>query len=133
MNFARFESASANGRAKNLGPDKFTYETSPLIRGDGVSGIRCAVVVRALRWREGAPNLTDGRSGTGHGAWHFIQRSGAGPEIVTGHDFRSYSLDQAGISLRADGRRRPGRDIGLALSRWPYFARFALDVPWSRW
>ena len=60
----------------------------------------------------------------------LIRRLGAGPDIVTGHDFRSYSLaiKLALVSgLMAAGARV--KDIGLALSPMAYFAQFALDTP----
>src|SRR5690606_5221853 len=66
----------------------------------------------------------------GMGLATLIRRRGVGPEIVTGHDFRSYSLSikLALVSgLMAAGARV--KDIGLALSPTAYFAQFALDVP----
>jgi phosphomannomutase/phosphoglucomutase len=66
----------------------------------------------------------------GMGLATLIRRSGVGPEIVTGHDFRSYSL---GIKLAlVSGLMAAGarvKDIGLALSPMAYFAQFALDAP----
>ncbi|TGV72780.1 phosphomannomutase/phosphoglucomutase, partial [Mesorhizobium sp. M00.F.Ca.ET.158.01.1.1] len=57
------------------------------------------------------------------------RRLGAGPDIVTGHDFRSYSL---GIKLAlVSGLMAAGarvKDIGLALSPMAYFAQFALET-----
>jgi len=55
---------------------------------------------------------------------------GVKPEIVTGHDFRSYSasIKYALISgLMAGGCRV--HDIGLAMTPMAYFAQFDLDVP----
>jgi phosphomannomutase/phosphoglucomutase len=52
------------------------------------------------------------------------------PEIVTGHDFRSYSsaIKMALISgLMAAGCKV--NDVGLAVTPMAYFAQFALDVP----
>ena len=60
----------------------------------------------------------------------MIRRLGAGPDIVTGHDFRSYSMaiKLALVSgLMAAGARV--KDVGLALSPMAYFAQFALDTP----
>jgi hypothetical protein len=54
-------------------------------------------------------------------------------EIVTGHDFRSYSsaIKMALVTgLMAAGCKV--HDIGLALSPMAYFAQFALDVPLRR-
>lgn len=60
----------------------------------------------------------------------LIHELGIKPQIVVGHDYRSYSLSikqalitglmSAGIEVM---------DIGLALSPTAYFAQFALDVP----
>ena len=66
----------------------------------------------------------------GMGLGTLIQELGAGPDIVTGHDFRSYSMSikHSLISgLLASGARV--KDIGLALSPVAYFAQFELDVP----
>ena len=55
---------------------------------------------------------------------------GVKPEIVTGHDFRSYSasVKMALISgLMAAGCKV--HDIGLAITPMAYFAQFELDVP----
>ena len=55
---------------------------------------------------------------------------GVRPELVTGHDFRSYSSSIKNaliMGLMAAGIRV--HDIGLALSPMAYFAQFALDVP----
>ncbi len=61
----------------------------------------------------------------------LIRRMGIAPEIVTGHDFRSYSssIKMALVTgLMAAGCKV--HDIGLAMSPMAYFAQFALDVPW---
>ena len=65
----------------------------------------------------------------GKGLGTLIHELGKRPHIVTGHDFRSYSLSvkqalevglmEAGIMVH---------DIGLALSPTAYFAQFHLDV-----
>ncbi len=65
----------------------------------------------------------------GKGLGTLIHEVGKRPHIVTGHDFRSYSLAvkqalqvglmEAGITVH---------DIGLALSPTAYFAQFHLDV-----
>ena len=66
----------------------------------------------------------------GLGLGTLIHELGKAPKIVTGHDFRGYSLGvkqalevglmQAGIEVH---------DIGLALSPVAYFAQFHLDAP----
>ncbi|MFP4313013.1 MAG: phosphomannomutase/phosphoglucomutase [Alphaproteobacteria bacterium] len=60
----------------------------------------------------------------------MIKKRGIEPEIVVGHDYRSYSntIKQALIvGLMAGGCRV--HDIGLALSPMAYYAQFELDCP----
>jgi phosphomannomutase/phosphoglucomutase len=66
----------------------------------------------------------------GLGLGTLIREMGVKPELVTGHDFRSYSASIKNaliLGLMAAGIRV--HDIGLALSPMAYFAQFALDVP----
>ncbi|MER2535008.1 MAG: phosphomannomutase/phosphoglucomutase [Rhizobiaceae bacterium] len=111
-------------------PNSFSFETEALI---GPNGFR----EYDARWWFGFPgsdkrpelNLI-GVQALGMGLGTLIRRRGGAPEIVTGHDFRFYSLSiklaLAG-GLMAAGMRV--KDIGLALSPMAYFAQFALDVP----
>jgi phosphomannomutase/phosphoglucomutase len=66
--------------------------------------------------------------GLGLGA--LLREMGVRPELVTGHDFRSYS---ASIKLAlVTGLMATGvkvHDIGLAVTPMAYFAQFDLDVP----
>ncbi|MGD9915830.1 MAG: phosphomannomutase/phosphoglucomutase [Rhizobiaceae bacterium] len=111
-------------------PNTFRFETSALVKPTGFREYDA-------RWWFGHPasdrppelNLI-GVQALGMGLGTLIQRLGAGPDIVTGHDFRSYSMaiKLALVSgLMAAGARV--KDIGLALSPMAYFAQFALDVP----
>ena len=66
----------------------------------------------------------------GMGLGALIKELGQKQEIVTGHDFRSYSasIKYALISgLMASGCKV--HDIGLAVTPMAYFAQFDLDVP----
>src|SRR5262249_26268309 len=66
----------------------------------------------------------------GMGLGTLIHQMGVRPEIVTGHDFRSYSasIKYALISgLMAAGCKV--HDIGFDVTPMAYFAQFALDVP----
>jgi phosphomannomutase / phosphoglucomutase len=110
-------------------PNTFGFETRPLVKPTGFREYDA-------RWWFGHPaspkapelNLM-GVQALGMGLGTLIQRLGAGPDIVTGHDFRSYSMSikLALVSgLMAAGARV--KDIGLALSPMAYFAQFALDV-----
>ncbi|WP_353646377.1 phosphomannomutase/phosphoglucomutase [Mesorhizobium sp. WSM2239] len=114
------------GEAK---PNTFAFETSALVKPTGFREYDA-------RWWFGHPDsATDpelnliGVQALGMGLGTLILRMGAGPEIVTGHDFRSYSMaiKLALVSgLMAAGARV--KDIGLALSPMAYFAQFALDA-----
>jgi phosphomannomutase/phosphoglucomutase len=111
-------------------PNTFAFENAALIKASGFREYDA-------RWWFGRPgsdkapelNLI-GVQALGMGLATLIRRLGVGPEIVTGHDFRSYSL---GIKLAlVSGLMAAGakvRDIGLALSPMAYFAQFALDTP----
>lgn len=111
-------------------PNTFAFETSALVKPSGFREYDA-------RWWFGHPasdkapelNLV-GVQALGMGLGTLIQRMGAGPDIVVGHDFRSYSLSiklALVAGLLAAGARV--RDIGLALSPMAYFAQFALDTP----
>ncbi len=110
-------------------PNSFGFETSALVKPTGFREYDA-------RWWFGhpgsdrAPDLNlIGVQALGMGLGTLIRRLGAGPDIVTGHDFRSYSLSikLALVSgLMAAGARV--KDIGLALSPMAYFAQFALDT-----
>jgi phosphomannomutase/phosphoglucomutase len=66
----------------------------------------------------------------GLGLGTLLHEMGVKPEIVTGHDFRSYS---ASIKLAlTTGLMAAGikvHDIGMAMTPMAYFAQFDLDVP----
>lgn len=66
----------------------------------------------------------------GLGLATYIHEIGVPPKIVTGHDFRSYSLSvkQALILGLLEGGMEV-LDVGLALSPMAYFGQFELDAP----
>lgn len=111
-------------------PNTFGFETSALIKPTGFREYDA-------RWWFGRPGAEKepelnliGVQALGMGLATLIRRMGIGPEIVTGHDFREYSLaiKLALVSgLMAAGAKV--KDIGLALSPMAYFAQFALDTP----
>ncbi|MER8637813.1 phosphomannomutase/phosphoglucomutase [Mesorhizobium sp. M0207] len=111
-------------------PNTFEFETSALVMPSGFREYDA-------RWWFGHPGSNEtpelnliGVQALGMGLGTLIRRLGAGPDIVTGHDFRSYSLaiKLALVSgLMAAGARV--KDVGLALSPMAYFAQFALDTP----
>ena len=113
-----------------IAPNTGAFENTPLVKATGFREYDA-------RWWFGHPssgrapelNLM-GVQALGMGLGTLIRELGAGPDIVTGHDYRSYSLSikQALIAgLMAAGAKV--RDIGVALSPTAYYAQFALDVP----
>ncbi|MFO1121759.1 MAG: phosphomannomutase/phosphoglucomutase [Hyphomicrobiales bacterium] len=82
------------------------------------------------RWLFGREINLLGMRALGLGIGTLIHEKGVTPEIVTGHDFRNYSMaikDAMILGLVMAGCRV--HDIGLAVSPMAYFAQFALDVP----
>src|SRR5476649_1507125 len=106
-----------------LTPNTYEYESSPLVKATGFREYDA-------RWLlEKEINLM-GVQALGMGLGKLIAEMGVKPEIVTGHDFRSYSasVKMALVSgLLAAGCKV--HDIGLAITPMAYFAQFELDVP----
>ena len=113
-----------------LKPNSFAFETQPLVKPTGFREYDA-------RWWFGHPGSDDppelnlmGVEALGLGIGTLIHQKGVRPDIVVGHDFRSYSssIKLALITgLMAAGCRV--NDIGLALSPMAYFAQFDLDCP----
>ena len=106
-----------------LTPNTYAYESSPLVKPTGFREYDA-------RWLlEKEINLM-GVQALGMGLGTLIREMGVKPEIVTGHDFRSYS---ASVKLAlVTGLMAAGckvHDIGLAITPMAYFAQFDLDVP----
>jgi phosphomannomutase / phosphoglucomutase len=107
----------------SLKPNTFAYESQPMVKATGFREYDA-------RWLfEKEINLM-GIEALGLGLGTLLHEMGVKPEIVTGHDFRSYSgsiklalctgLMAAGVKVN---------DIGLAVTPMAYFAQFDLDVP----
>ena len=109
--------------APALKPNTYAFESSPLVKPTGFREYDA-------RWLLDREINLMGVQALGMGLGTLIHQLGARPEIVTGHDFRSYStaVKMALVSgLMAAGCKV--RDVGLVLSPMAYFAQFALDVP----
>src|ERR1044071_1973290 len=106
-----------------LSPNTYAYESSPLVKPTGFREYDA-------RWLlEKEINLM-GVQALGMGLGTYVRQLGVKPEVVTGHDFRSYSASvKLGLvsGLMAAGCKV--HDIGLAMTPMAYFAQFALDVP----
>jgi phosphomannomutase/phosphoglucomutase len=99
------------------------YESAPLIKPTGFREYDA-------RWLFGSDINLMGVQALGMGLGTLIREMGVRPEIVTGHDFRSYSASikyALATGLMAAGCKV--HDIGLAVTPMSYFAQFYLDVP----
>ncbi|MDR1827180.1 MAG: phosphomannomutase/phosphoglucomutase, partial [Methylobacteriaceae bacterium] len=99
----------------------FEFEFLPLVKTTGFREYDA-------RWLFPQEINLMGVQALGMGLGTLAQELGVGPEIVTGHDFRSYSSSIKSaliIGLMATGMKV--KDVGLALSPIAYFAQFALD------
>ena len=99
------------------------YENVPLVAPNGFREYDA-------RWLFGEQINLMGIQALGFGLGTLIHEKGVRPDIVVGHDFRSYSASiktALATGLMASGCHV--HDIGLALSPVAYFAQFNLDVP----
>src|SRR5450631_2744182 len=107
----------------SLTPNTYAYESEPLVKATGFREYDA-------RWLLGDEINLMGVQALGLGLGTLLHELGARPEIVTAHDYRSYSasVKLALVSgLLAAGCRV--HDIGLAVTPMAYFAQFELDVP----
>src|SRR3954449_411505 len=107
----------------SLTPNTYAYESEPLVKPTGFREYDA-------RWLLGKEINLMGVQALGMGLGTLIRELAAKPEIVTGHDFRSYSasVKMSLISgLLAAGCKV--HDIGLSMTPMAYFAQFELDVP----
>src|SRR6202165_2366488 len=106
-----------------LFPNTYAFESEPMVKATGFREYDA-------RWLfEKEINLM-GVQALGMGLGTLIAQMGIRGDIVTGHDFRSYSasIKYALITgLMAAGCKV--HDIGLAVTPMAYFAQFDLDVP----
>src|ERR1700761_1160455 len=106
-----------------LAPNSYAYESEPMVKPTGFREYDA-------RWLFGEEINLMGIQALGMGLGALIAELGQQQEIVTGHDFRSYSasIKYALISgLLASGCK--GHAIGLCMTPMAYFAQFDLDVP----
>ena len=114
----------------NLTPNTLPFEMTPLVKPTGFREYDA-------RWWFGHPGSAEppelnlmGVQALGMGLGTLIHEFGVKPHVVTGHDFRAYSM-AIKIAL-TQGLMAAGctvHDIGLAMSPMAYFAQFALDIP----
>ena len=107
----------------DLKPNTYAYETEALVTPNGFREYDA-------RWLFGKEINLLGIEALGLGLGTYIQEIGVQPKVVTGHDYRSYSLSIKQALIL--GLMRAGCeviDIGLATTPMCYFAQFELDVP----
>ena len=107
----------------DLTPNSFDYENQPQVTANGFREYDA-------RWLFGKEINLLGITSLGLGLGTYLAEIGVPLKIVTGHDFRSYSVSIKQALIL--GLMRAGcevHDIGLALSPVAYFAQFALDCP----
>jgi phosphomannomutase/phosphoglucomutase len=113
----------------SLAPDSFAFETTPLVKPTGFREYDA-------RWWFGVPGSAKppelnlmGVTALGMGMGTLLGELGVARDVVTGHDYRSYSASiKAALAtgLMAAGCRV--RDVGLAITPMAYYAQFALDI-----
>ncbi|HEY6258819.1 MAG TPA: phosphomannomutase/phosphoglucomutase [Xanthobacteraceae bacterium] len=107
----------------SLTPNSYAYESEPLVKATGFREYDA-------RWLLGQEINLMGVQALGLGLGTLLHELGVRPEIVTAHDYRSYSASvklALTSGLMAAGCRV--HDIGLAVTPMAYFAQFELDVP----
>jgi phosphomannomutase/phosphoglucomutase len=105
-----------------LKPNTYAFETVPMVKATGFREYDA-------RWLFGEEINLMGVQALGLGLGTLLHEMGVSLEVVTGHDYRSYSASikhALVIGLMAAGVKV--HDIGLALSPMAYFAQFDLDV-----
>ncbi len=113
----------------DLVPNSWDYESSAQIKPTGFREYDA-------RWWFGHPGSDKtpeinlyGIQALGLGLGTLIHELGVAPEIVTGHDFRGYSLGvKQALTVGLMSAGIEVHDIGLALSPTAYFAQFDLDI-----
>jgi phosphomannomutase/phosphoglucomutase len=106
-----------------LTPNTYAYEAEPMVKATGFREYDA-------RWLFGKEINLMGVQALGMGLGTMIRDMGVKPEIVTGHDYRSYSasIKYALVTgLMAAGCKV--HDIGLSMTPMAYFAQFDLDLP----
>jgi len=107
----------------DLQPNTADYERLALVKPTGFREYDA-------RWLFGSEINLNGMRALGLGLGTFLHARGIDPQIVVGHDYRSYSAAiKNALITGLMGSGCTVHDIGLALSPTAYFAQFALDVP----
>lgn len=104
-------------------PNTFEHEQQAIVKPTGFREYDA-------RWLFGAELNLKGAQAVGLGFGTLLARRGVRPDVVIGHDYRSYS--SAIKYALATGLMASGchiHDIGMCTTPMAYFAQFALDAP----
>ena len=108
---------------QDLAPNTVDYERLPLVKASGFREYDA-------RWLMGSEINALGFRALGLGLGTLLQARGVRPQIVVGHDYRSYSMDAKNALITGLlGAGCTVYDIGLAITPLAYFAQYDLDVP----
>src|SRR4029077_1534406 len=106
-----------------LKPNTYAYESEPMVKPTGFREYDA-------RWLFGSEINLMGVEALGLGLGTLISELGRKPELVTGHDFRSYSasIKMALVNgLIASGCKV--HDMRLSVTQMPSFPQYVLVVP----
>ncbi len=107
----------------DLKSNTFDYENQPLVTSNGFREYDA-------RWLFGKEINLLGVQALGLGLGTFFHEAGIRPKVVTGHDYRSYSLSiKQALMLGLMNAGCEVVDIGLAMTPMAYYGQFALDCP----
>ena len=107
----------------DLKPNTFDYEVHPLVSPNGFREYDA-------RWLFGKELNLLGVQAVGLGLGTYFHEVGIQPRVVTGHDYRSYSLSiKQALTLGLMAAGCEVLDIGLSTTPMSYYAQFALDCP----
>lgn len=108
---------------QDIKPNSVAYERLPLVQPQGFREYDA-------RWLIGSEINALGFRALGLGLGTLLRVRGAQPHLVTGHDYRSYSMDAKNALITGLlGAGCTVHDIGLAVTPMAYFAQFDLGVP----
>ena len=107
----------------DLKPNTLAYENEALVSPNGFREYDA-------RWLFGKELNLLGVQAVGLGLGTYFHELGIKPQVVTGHDYRAYSLSiKQALTLGLMEAGCEVLDIGLSTTPMCYFAQFALDVP----
>ncbi len=119
----RISSMNAASPRQDINANSVAYERLPLIKPRGFREYDA-------RWLMGSEINALGFRALGLGLGTMLHARGARSHLVTGHDYRSYSMDAKNTLITGLlGAGCTVHDIGLAVTPMAYFAQFDLGVP----